>query len=74
MKFLRKRQANNSTNSEELAGRIAGNIIRVQTGFAHYLNSRTTHWSERTRLTLLIVFCVLFAAANLFLIIYSIHH
>lgn len=74
MKFLRKKEAKSSTRSEELATRIAGNIIRLQTGVAHYLNNRTTHWSKRTKLSLLIMFCVLFAAGNLFLIIHSIHH
>lgn len=74
MKFLRKKGTKSSARYEELTTRIAGNIIRLQTGVAHYLNNRTTHWSKRTKLSLLIMFCVLFGAGNLFLIIHSIHH
>ncbi|WP_344672847.1 hypothetical protein [Sphingobacterium kyonggiense] len=74
MKLFRKNKADVNPKREELAGRIAGRIIGTQSRLAAYLNSRTRHLTCRRKLLLLIVFCLLFAAANLWLLIGSITH
>lgn len=72
MKLFRKRQTAVSPKQEELAAGIAEKIIRWQTKAADYLNGKAVHLSAKTRLFLLILFCVLFAAINLYLLIHSI--
>lgn len=61
-----------SPKQEELAAGIAGMITRLQTRTSDYLNGKTAHLSAKARLFLLILFCVLFAAINLYLLIQSI--
>lgn len=72
MKLFQKRQTAVNPKQEELAAGIAGTIIGLQTKAAEYLNGKTAHLSAKTRLFLLILFCVLFAAVNLYLLIHSI--
>lgn len=74
MKLFRKNRKAGNPRQEELAGRIAGSIIERQTRIAAYLNGKTRHFSRRQMLLLLIVFCLLFAAVNLYLLIGSIIH
>lgn len=74
MKLFRKNKTATGPRQEELAGRIAGRIVRFQSRIADYLNSRTRHFTRRSKLLLLIVLCLLFAAINLYLLIHSINH
>lgn len=59
---------------EELAGSIALGIISVQKRVADWLNTKAKKLSGDVTMVLLILFCVLFAAINSYLIIYSINH
>lgn len=72
MKLFRKKQPLYNPRQEELADSIAGCIIRWQTRIAGYLNNSTKDLSDKTRLMLFILFCVLLAAINLYLLIHSI--
>lgn len=72
MKLFRRNTTNSNPRQEELAGSIAGRLIYWQTKAADYLNGRTKHLSAKTRLVLLILFCILFAAINLYLLFHSI--
>ncbi|MES2458250.1 MAG: hypothetical protein V4594_22015 [Bacteroidota bacterium] len=72
MRLFRRKQIAVNPKQEELASTIAGSIIGLQTKAAGYLNSKTAHLSAKTRLLMLILFCVLFAAINLYLLINSI--
>ncbi|EHQ25490.1 hypothetical protein [Mucilaginibacter paludis] len=72
MKLLRKRQTAVSPKQEELAAGIAGTIIGLQTKAADYLNEKASHLSGKARLFMLILFCVVFTAINLYLLIHSI--
>jgi hypothetical protein len=74
MRLFRKNKIAGHPRQDDLAGRIAGRIISVQERLASCLNSKTRHLSRRTKLLLLIVFCLLFAAVNLWLLIGSITH
>jgi hypothetical protein len=69
-----KKQAAASPKQEELAGRIAGSIIRRQIQIAGYLNGKTKHLSGQRKLLWLILFCVVFAAINIYLLINSLTH
>lgn len=68
----KKQIPDSSPKQEKLAAGIAGNIIRWQTRIAVYLNSKTKDLSGKSLLILLILFCALFAAINLYLLIQSI--
>lgn len=72
MKFFGNKTRSGNLRQEELADRIAKNIIRWQTRIAGYLNNRAKGLSEKARLYLLILFCVLFATLNIYLVIRSI--
>ncbi|MFC3559492.1 hypothetical protein [Pedobacter jamesrossensis] len=72
MKLFRKKPLAVNVKQEELAAGIAGKIIRWQTKAADYLNGKSAHLSAKARLVMLILFCVLFAAINLYLLIHSI--
>ncbi|MGN8068403.1 hypothetical protein [Mucilaginibacter sp. 22184] len=74
MKLFRKNRTATGPKQEELAGKIAGRIVRLQVRIAGYLNNRTKHFTRKRKLLLLIVFCLLFAAVNLWLLISSITH
>ncbi|MGY4539444.1 hypothetical protein ACVW0P_003878 [Mucilaginibacter sp. UYNi724] len=72
MKLFRKKLLAVNAKQEELAAGIARKIIGLQTKAADYLNGKAAHLSAKSRLFLLILFCVLFAAINLYLLIHSI--
>ncbi len=74
MKLFRKNKTATGPRQEELAGRIAGRIVSIQERLATCLNNKTRHFSRRRKLMLLIVFCLLFAAVNFWLLIGSITH
>lgn len=57
---------------EELAAGIATKIISWQTKLADHLNGKTAKLSPKARLLLLLVFCIMFAAVNLYLLLHSI--
>ena len=69
--FSKNKAGNDSSRKEELASKIATGIIKTQTRIADYLNGKTKNLSGKAKLTLLILFCILFAATNIYLIIYS---
>ncbi|HEK19748.1 MAG TPA: hypothetical protein ENO28_04770 [Bacteroidetes bacterium] len=72
MRLFQKRQTAVNQKQEELASTIAGTILGLQTTAADYLNGKAAHLSGKARLFMLILFCVLFAAINLYLLINSI--
>ncbi|MFC4212447.1 hypothetical protein ACFOWA_14705 [Pedobacter lithocola] len=72
MRLFRKRQTAVNPKQEELAAGIARKIIGLQTKAADHLNGKAANLSAKSRLFLLILFCVLFAAINLYLLIHSI--
>lgn len=72
MKLFRKNRKAGNPRQEAIAEGIAAGIIRYQRQLAAYLNRRAQHLSLKTRLILLILFCLLFAAINLYLLIHSI--
>ena len=72
--FGKKKRTVHRPRQEELAGRIAGRIVRVQQRMADYLNGWTRHLSHRWKLLYLLLFCLLFTAINLWLPIGSITH
>lgn len=72
MRGFRKKPGTVNVKQEELAAGIAAKIIRWQTRAADYLNGKTAHLSKKTKLSILIVFCSMFAAINLYLLIHSI--
>lgn len=74
MKLFRKSKAAVNPRQEELAGRIAGRILSIQSRLAAYLNAKTRHFTRRRMLLALILFCLLFAAINGWLLINSIIH
>lgn len=74
MRLFKRKILPVNTKQEELAVNIAGKIIKWQTKAANYLNGKAKDLPAKSRLMLLIVFCVLFAAINLFLLIHSINH
>lgn len=55
-----------------LAERIAGGIIRRQTRLAGYLNRKTQHWNNASKLIALALFVLLFGGVCLYFIIKSI--
>lgn len=54
------------------AERIAGCIIRRQTRMATYLNRKTQHWNQSSKLIALSLFCLLFGGLCFYFIIKSI--
>jgi hypothetical protein len=72
MSLFRKSKKVDNKRQEVLASRMAKAIICRQTLIAAYLNHKTRNWSEKTSLYLLLVFCVVFAAINTYLITQSI--
>ena len=72
MRLFRKKPGAVNVKQEELAANIAGRIIRWQTRAADYLNGKTAYLSPKAKLFILILFCALFAAINLYLLINSI--
>ncbi len=74
MRLFKRKNLPVNTKQEELAAGIAVRIIRWQTQIARYLNGKTKDLSAKAGLTLLILFCVLFGAINLYLLIHSIYH
>lgn len=71
--FGQRPEKNSNPRHKALADSIAGRIIRGQTRIAAYLNGKAIHLSAKARLLLLIVFCILFAAINGYLLIHSIY-
>ena len=58
--------------SEEVAQKIAGNIITGQNRIAGYLNEKTKHLSDKARLWALAVFCTAFGGYLLWLLVRAI--
>ncbi len=69
--FRNRNQKAVNPKQEELAAGIASKIISWQRKTADHLNAKTAQLSPKLRLLLLILFCVLFAAVNLYLLIQS---
>jgi hypothetical protein len=59
--------------TDALATRIANGIIKRQSRIARVLNHKTQHWNKASKLTALLIFCLLFGSACLYLIIKSIY-
>ena len=59
--------------TDALATRIAGKIIRKQTQAANWLNRKTQYWNRSSKLIALLLFCLLFGSACIYLIIKSIY-
>lgn len=74
MKLFRKNGASGNPGTEELAGRIAGRIVRIQHRLADYLNAKAAGVDNDRKRLYLILFCLLFAAVNAWLLINSITH
>jgi len=62
-----------SPKTEALAERIANRIIRRQTRAANYLNRKTQHWNKASKIIALLLFCLVFGSACIYLIIKSIY-
>lgn len=58
--------------SEEMAQKIAGNIITGQHRIAGYLNEKTKNLSGKARLWALVVFCTAFGGYLLWLLVRAI--
>jgi hypothetical protein len=59
--------------TDALATRIAGKIIRKQTQVGNWLNRKTQHWNRASKLIALLLFCLVFGSACIYLIIKSIY-
>jgi hypothetical protein len=59
--------------AEVLAGRIAEKIVRRQTRIAICLNRKTQYWNTASKVIALLVFCLLFGGACLYLVIKAIY-
>jgi hypothetical protein len=70
--FRNRNQKAVNPRQEKLAAGIAGKIISWQRKTADHLNGQAAGLSPKGILLLLILFCVLFAAVNLYLLIHSI--
>lgn len=71
--FKRKNKIPKSyPRTEALAQRIADRIIRRQTRMAGYLNRKTQHWNNASKLTALLLFIALFGSLCAWFIIKSI--
>jgi hypothetical protein len=71
--FKRKNVRAVSPKGLALAERVASRIIGKQTQIAKYLNRKTQYWNTTSKLLALLVFCLLFGGACLYLIIKSIY-
>ena len=61
-----------SPKAAALAERMANRIIRRQSQLAAYLNRKTQHWNKASKLTALLVFCLVFGSLCLYFILKSI--
>ena len=71
MKTPNKKHANNEIRKDAIAMRIADKIVKAQEKVAKYLNNQVNVLSLIGRLLLLILFCIVFTAVNLYLLIHS---
>lgn len=72
MRLFRKRTRDASPKQEAIALDIAGRLLRFQRKLADRLNKGAAGLPPNTVKVLLILFCLLFAAVNLYLLINSI--
>ncbi len=70
--FKRKDHTVIRPQTEALAERIAGRIIRRQSKIAGYLNKKTQHWNKASKLFALLAFCLVFGSLCLYLTLKSI--
>jgi hypothetical protein len=69
MRLFRKKERSMSAGQEQVAGKIAGDILRYQRKTAEYLNRKTAHLSGKARLCLLILFCAAIGSYCLFVLL-----
>jgi len=69
MMLFRRKERPVSARQEQVAGRIAGSILKYQRRTADYLNRKTVHLSGKARLYLLILFCAAFGSYCMFVLI-----
>ncbi|MBD1366562.1 hypothetical protein IDJ77_22300 [Mucilaginibacter sp. ZT4R22] len=73
MRLFRKKERPMSARQEQVAGKIAGDILQYQRRAADYLNRKTVHLSGKARLCLLVLFCAAFGSYCLFVLIRAFH-
>lgn len=71
-KKSKNKGSNNHPLKDKLAMKLVSFIIKMQTGFANYMNNKTKHISISKMKMLLIVFCIAFSSYSAYLITGSI--
>ncbi|RKR79981.1 hypothetical protein BDD43_0067 [Mucilaginibacter gracilis] len=70
---LKRKQRPLSHKGEAAAQGIANRIIKLQLRISGYLARKTQYWNTSSKLIALILFCLLFGGASLWLLIRSIY-
>ncbi len=69
MKTVERKAKNLNPQTDRLAGRVAEGIIGKQRRFAGYLERKTRYWNRASKLTALILLCILFGGPSLYLLL-----
>jgi hypothetical protein len=74
MRLFRKKKGTITRMDSPLLIRITDAIHRRQLQVAGYLNRKTQYWNRTSKLTALLVFCLLFGGCCLLLVLKAIIH
>jgi hypothetical protein len=74
MRLFRKKKGVAAHRESPLMIRIAGIIHHRQLLVSGYLNSKTQYWNRASKLTALLLFCLLFGGSCLLLLLKAIIH
>lgn len=66
--FRKKRNKTLTARQEALANKVASALIRRQNQVAGYLNRKTQHWNKASKITALVLFCLVFGGISLYLL------
>jgi hypothetical protein len=72
MRFFKRKQSVTADNP--LVTRLAGGIHKRQIQLSGYLNRKTQYWNRASKLTALLLFCLLFGGCCLLLLLKAIIH
>lgn len=74
MKLFKRKKGVTAYRESPLLIRIAGAIHKRQLQVSGYLNRKTQYWNRTSKLTALLVFCLLFGGCCLLLVLKAIIH
>ena len=71
--WKRRKRRELTARQERFAGKVALTIIQKQTRLANYLNRKTQYWNKTSKITALVLFCLVFGGLSLYLLIKAIY-